>query len=348
MRFNGLLLTLLFLTALETAACQAPKSLSPVPLTILPKECSLPVNGQIGLSLNGVVKPEAQVTWSAQRGLIVRNPADFGATYYAPSEPGMDQISVTILANYNGEAETLTLLCAITDDPASLTTEEAFPPATPLPTATPDSTPTVIISEVMSHPCGGDSYRQWNQYVELYNFGNQPVDVGGWFLYDEGEIGTPDEIAAWEYHSLSFDSTLTTNSTVIPPGGFAVILPTSYPEGPIPAHMPYFILPGTILLTVKDKELGDNYLHIQGSQPHYDTLTLYIGSLNVIHRVVDTYGTPLIPSAYPPDIRDNRQDSFPYYLSACTSIERIDPFGADTPTNWHPVPNGSPGDGPYH
>src|SRR5512140_3048074 len=58
---------------------------------------------------------------------------------------------------------------------------------------------TVIISEVMANPCGSIEVRKWNEYVELYNYGGQPVDVGGWWLADTGMAGagTPDQLVAW-------------------------------------------------------------------------------------------------------------------------------------------------------
>lgn len=336
--FFSLRILLFLAIGLGLIGCQPSASLSPVPLSIVPQNCELPVSGQIGLSINGVISPDAQVLWYAERGLIVRNPGDFGATYTAPAQTGMDQITVMISPGYTGEAETLTLPCAINGESA---------PLLPSPLPPSDGLPTIIISEVMSHPCGGDEYRKWNQYVELYNYGDLPVNVGGWFLFDEGERGTPDFLVSWESRFAPFHPALVFNTTIIPPHGFAVILSPEYTQGPIPARMPYTIQPGTIILTVADDSLGDDFFRIIGNQDGYDTLTLYIGSQTVIHELVDTYGTPAILSPYPQDIKDDRLDTFPYYLSACTSLERVDPNFDDTQSNWQPVVNGSPGDGPY-
>jgi hypothetical protein len=324
---------------LTLTACQASDAVSPVPLSILPKECELLPYGQIGLTINGVIAPDAKVNWIAQRGLIIMNSDNFSALYTAPAEPGMDQITVTITPSYSGGEESLNLPCEIT---ATEIPSPTIEPTVPL-----ADVPPIVISEVMSHVCGGDDYRRWNQYVELYNRGDYPVNVGGWFLFDEGERGTPDTLISWGSRFASFDPTLVTDTTIIPPGGFAIILSPDYPQGPLPSRMPYHIQPGTIILTVADDGLGDDFFRIIGNQPGYDTLTLYIGSHDVIHQVVDTYGTPAIPSPYPQDIKDNRLDTFPYYLSACTSIERINPNAVDSESNWQPVTNGSPGDGPY-
>ena len=325
--------------ALALPACQPSNPVSPVPLSILPKECNLPVYGQIGLSINGVITPNAQVSWSAQRGLIVKNPENFGALYTAPAEKGMDQVSVSITPSHSGGIETLVLNCEITDNSPPVIGQTTSPNQ--------EGVPPIVISEVMSHVCGGDEYRQWGQYVELYNRGAYPVDVGGWLLYDEGQSGTPDELVSWSSRFVSFDFGLVTDTTIIPPGGFALIVSPNFPQAPPASRLGTPIVPGTVILTVRDSELGDDYYRILGSEPGYDTLTLYIGSRGVIHTLVDTYGTPNIPGPYPSEIGDDRLDSFPYYLSACESIERIDPNAKDSQSNWQTVPGGSPGDGPY-
>lgn len=331
---------IILIFGLALAACQSSETVSPVPLSILPKDCKLTVSQQIGVSINGVITSQAQVIWSAQRGLIVKNPEDFGALYTAPPEGGLDQITVSVAPSHSGETETLILNCEIAGASAPVVVNPTQPPNPNL--------PTIIISEVMSHVCGGDEYRVWNQYVELYNYGSQPVDVGGWFLADEGQPGSPDQLVSWASRLPPFDPGLVNDTTLIPPGGFAVILSPQYPQSPQPYRMPYAILPGAIVLTVSDDSLGDDYIHILGSEPGYDTLTLYLGSQSVIYTVVDTYGTPSIPSPYPSEIDDDRLDSFPYYLSACTSIERINPNARDSQSNWQLAPGGSPGDGPYH
>ncbi len=41
------------------------------------------------------------------------------------------------------------------------------------------------------------------------------------------------------------------------------------------------------------------------------------------------------------------KDSFPYYLSECYSIERVDAAGNDTLGNWREIYAGTPGTGDY-
>jgi hypothetical protein len=199
----------------------------------------------------------------------------------------------------------------------------------------------------MGNSCGGVEQRRYNQFVELYNYGDRPVDVGGWRLYDEGPSGTPDELTAWNSRvNIQFDPSLTMNATVIPPNGIALVLSPQYHLNPMKS--PYAIPAGTIILTVAQSEtLGDDYFGIIADQDGYDTVTLYIGGAAVIETLVDTYGTPLIKSSYPVDIDDDHLDNIPMYLSECTSIERIDPRSRDAEANWRPVTNGSPGEIPF-
>ena len=53
---------------------------------------------------------------------------------------------------------------------------------TPTPTSTPSSAPKIVINELMPNPVGTD---RGNETTELYNYGSEPVDVGGWVLENE-------------------------------------------------------------------------------------------------------------------------------------------------------------------
>ena len=59
----------------------------------------------------------------------------------------------------------------------------------------------IVINEIMFHPVSGNDN---DQFVELYNRGTGPVDVGGWRLEDAISFGFP-------------------TNTIIPPGGFLVV-----------------------------------------------------------------------------------------------------------------------------
>jgi hypothetical protein len=201
----------------------------------------------------------------------------------------------------------------------------------------------------MGNPCGGVEMRKYNQYIELYNYGDNPVDVGGWWLYDEGESGTPDQIVAWNARSvIKLADGLVHDSTIIPPKGVAVVLSPQYPENFSYEKMPYRFPTGVVILTVAESNtLGDDFFGIIADRDGYDTVTLYIGSAVVITMVVDTYGTPAIIGPYPGDIDDDRNDNLPIHLPNCYAVERIDPLTSDTFSNWKRVLNGTPGEVPY-
>jgi len=272
-----------------------------------------------------------EVVW-ANQGLT--------AIYKAPDVSGSAVISVSFKSG-TPTPDTAERVCEVQDK------GNTAPPPTPGTTA--PSADTVIISEVMGNPCGGLSLRKYNQYVELYNYGDEPVDVGGWWLYDEGESGTPDQLVAWNSRSaLKLAKDLVTDSTIIPAKGVAVVLSPIYPENHDTEKMPYRFPAGVVILTAATSAtLGDDYFGIIANQNGYDTVTLYIGGETVIISVVDTYGTPAITSAYPVNIDDDHKDHIPMYLGDCYSVERVDPHAPDEDANWRRILNGTPGAVPF-
>jgi hypothetical protein len=202
----------------------------------------------------------------------------------------------------------------------------------------------------MAYPCGSIDFKKWNQYVELYNNGDQPMDVRGLWLADGGDLaGAPDMIVAWDDRQprLSPGDNTVTNTTIIEPHGFAVVLSPIYTEGENPQHMPYQFPAGTVILTIASSySLGDDYFGIIGDGDSRDPVVLYVGSASIVDTVISTYGSPIL-SNYVREIRDDHLDNIPLDLHACGSAERIDPNGKDTFENWHEVSGGSPGDGPY-
>jgi Lamin Tail Domain len=330
------------ITVISLTACggNAPQSLK-----ILPQDCSLSVSEQIGLTLSGQIDPNSKITWATDLGSILNSSQGAGALYTAPSVAGEAKIEATITSGVSAETMVLTVLCRIIDP-----TITASPPGSTQPGSVPppqNTKPTIIISEVMGNTCGGVDQRKYNQYVELYNYGDQPVDVSGLRLYDEGDSGSPDEITTWNKRSsVILDSRSILDSTIIPAKGIAIVLSPKYFENP--NGTPYTLPTGTIILTVAESStLGDDYFGIIADQNGYDTVTLYMGGATVINTVLDTYGTPFISTSYPFDIDDDHKDNIPRYLSECTSIERIDPLQPDTELNWRTVQNGSPGEVPF-
>lgn len=65
-------------------------------------------------------------------------------------------------------------------EPGPSPTSTATP--TPSPTPTPSSAPKIVINELMPNPIGTD---RGNETTELYNCGDESVDIGGWVLKNE-------------------------------------------------------------------------------------------------------------------------------------------------------------------
>jgi len=328
-------------------------------VTILPKDCRLLVGEQMPLALDGLVPPNAVISWDTNSGGIVSAPPGLNALLIAPSEPAVVTVSVSISSGTPSIEIPVTRQCIVTSlnsalsglAQATVTTDMVIPSPLPegvLPVSGSFPVP-VIISEVMANPCGPIDVRKWNEYVELYNYGDQSVDVGGWWLADMGESGTPDQLVSWSQRNPNepLTNNLILNSTVIPARGFALIVSPIYAEGTYPYTMPYRFPQNTVILTpAGSRSLGDDFFNIIGDGPGLDVLVLYKGGISVIQEIVSTYGTPKLDS-YVKNIRDDNRDNLPLSLHECSSVERIRSTGADGFDNWREIPNGSPGEAPY-
>ncbi len=354
---NVVLVIAVSLSFLGAAACGT-VSTPDGTVTVLPKDCRVKVGEQMPLTLNGLIPPNAMITWEASAGSIISAPPALNALFIAPPEPTIVTITVTISSGTPSIEIPITRQCIVTSpDSSSLQSVPSIgsdgEPSSPIlvtPT-TLGTQSTVIISEVMANPCGPLEVRKWNEYVELYNYGTQPVDISGWWLTDTGEAGagTPDQLVSWSQRNPNepLANNLVLNSTVIPARGFALVLSPIYTQGAFPYTMPYHFPANSIILTVaSSRSLGDDYFNIIGDGPGLDVLVLYKGGTSVIQEVVSTYGTPKVDQ-YITNIRDDNRDNLPFDLHECSSAERILPAGADAFDNWREIPNGSPGEAPY-
>lgn len=320
-------------------------------VTVLPKDCRMLVGEQMPLTLDGLIPPNAAINWEANAGSMIFAPPALNALFIAPPDPAVVTISVTITSGTPSMQIPISRQCIVTskDNP---------PP--PQPTQATEGDPatagiqaaqtTVIISEVMANPCGDIEVRKWNEYVELYNYGSQPVDVGNWWLADIGQAGagTPDQLVAWSQRNPNdpLPGNLVLNSTVIPARGFALILSPIYTQGAFPHTMPYRFPANTVILTAAgSRTLGDDFFGIIGDGQSLDVLVLYTGGASVIQQVVSTYGTPKLDQ-YVANLRDDNRDNLPLDLHECSSAERTQPAGADSFDNWREI-SGSPGEAPY-
>jgi len=201
----------------------------------------------------------------------------------------------------------------------------------------------IAITEVMAVPCGNTTGPSANEYIEISNYGTVPADVNGWWIAtnDLGNDSWPDKIVSWETRNsgLSFGSLVAINTTIIPPLGYAVILPPKYS----PADALYRFPEGTIILTIDNGEyLGDEIYGLTGTNNPLSVIVLYIGTSNIIDKVISTYGSPKYGTS-PENIRDNGLDKIPFSVEVCYSVERLSASGPDSENNWKKLKDGSPG-----
>jgi len=180
----------------------------------------------------------------------------------------------------------------------------------------------VVINEVMANVKGSEGGAgapgDRNEFVEIYNLSGDTVDMDGWFL-DDGDAR--DVLRAWIDTRIN-DPDVVMNTTLIPPGGYAVILDPEYPDtGDGNFLQPYDFPPNTIVLTVGNTTIGDGLATT-------DPLSL----LDPDTLLVDTYGTP-----------SDTTDSIPFDPGDGISNERIDSGLPDHESNWLPSidPTGS-------
>ncbi len=207
--------------------------------------------------------------------------------------------------------------------------------------------PSIAISEVMASPCtpkgwkGGPSS---NEYIELYNYGSQPVDVAGWWIGTNG--GDPQKIVAWNTrnpNSTPEGTPVLTKTSVIPPSKYALILAPLYLTGDPGMRQPYSFLESTIILTVaQGKYLGNDRTGLLGYSEPRTVIALYEGTQTSIALVDSTYGSPTVGN-FPGSIVDNGQDGIPLAAPDCHAAVRTDRSGPDSADNWQLVNNGSPG-----
>jgi hypothetical protein len=215
---------------------------------------------------------------------------------------------------------------------------------TPRPTAV--SVIPIAITEIMANPCGITNKNQ-NEYVELYNYGDFPVDVEGWHLATTLENGESDEISSWKFrNNFSLGTDVLIDSTIINPGQYAVILSPKYHLSDDKPIMPYRFPPNTVILTIKEGyNLGNKYFGIRGElgTDANEGVYLFTGTSEFIDKVISTYSIEVTGAS--PHSQSKYRSGMPFGVEKCFSIERKIPDGPDTAENWKPIKNGSPGTG---
>lgn len=193
---------------------------------------------------------------------------------------------------------------------------------------------TVVITEVLSNCLVGEE--DYNEFIELYNYGNSPVDVYH-FIFTDGD--SADYIRVWEPDAgVINDPDIVTETTTIPPKGFAVILDQQYDEG----NQPYDFPAGTIALTTMNSALGNGL-------SENDPITLFDDQeIFTQDYVVDTFGTPIKEEGLA--LHDDGLDGIPFDPGEGNSLGRIYLTQPDSEENWRvsesPTPGGDTNDPP--
>ncbi|MCD6588818.1 MAG: lamin tail domain-containing protein, partial [Candidatus Fermentibacteraceae bacterium] len=115
-----------------------------------------------------------------------------------------------------------------------------------------------VVSEVCSNPPNETT----GEFVELYNDSSVPLDISGYTLTDGDAL---DDILPWA--GVFPQGDVVTGTTVVPSGGYAVLLEEDYPLDP------WLTFPaGTVILTTGDHSICN------GLAASSDPLTLYLAS----------------------------------------------------------------------
>jgi len=246
---------------------------------------------------------------------------------------------------------------AVPQTPSPLSTETATPTLiqpteTVLPAITSTATlpsivgdpNSILITEVLGNPCGGDSR---NEFIELYNSGESPIDISGWWITDGQEA---DMIVSWQsrYPNIAIGFLTKTDTAILQPHSYAVILAPGYPfvvqSGFV---MPYIFPENTLILTVdKGQLLGDENNGI--AVTNRDVVVLYQGNEFAVNKVISSYGSPILSSS-PTAIKDDGKDEIPIIrsINECWSVERILSVNEDVESNWREISKSTPGSGNY-
>ena len=79
----------------------------------------------------------------------------------------------------------------------------------------------IVLNEIFARPLSGATAPKDKEYIELYNNGNTPVDLGGWKISDIS--GSSENFYTISTAGGSFKATPQNGSTVIPPHGYMVL-----------------------------------------------------------------------------------------------------------------------------
>lgn len=186
-----------------------------------------------------------------------------------------------------------------------------------------------VVSEVMANPLDEENA----EFIEICNPSPLPVDLLGYSITDGDAM---DVIEAWDEASYGAfpDTDAVTGSSVVPAGGYALLLETGYVLAPA-----YDFPPGTVILTTGDAALCN------GLAAPSDPLTLFDPGGTADSNAVSTYGTP-VPSDIWSERDDDGLDGIPFDPGDGMSVERVSVSMPDVEAGWTEGPmGGTPGAG---
>jgi hypothetical protein len=269
--------------------------------------CELYPGQTIPLSVRGQIPSNAEIKWGTIDG-VISNESTLSTTYTAPLTEGRDVITVRIISQGKVTIETLscsikagTTPVAVITDPTPVVVDEdempvieandqTTPTAEIEPTTEADIDPTIAITEVMANPCNTEVTGVIDQYVELYNYGNNPVDISEWWLVSATVSHTDHhdqlvKIVSWNTRNPFIDlgSHLIQDQTVLNPKQYALVLHPLYGSAGS-GSMTYRLPPDTVILTA-----AEGLSNIAGkffSTTRPNIVALYIGSQDQINEVI--------------------------------------------------------------
>ena len=170
-----------------------------------------------------------------------------------------------------------------------------------------------VISEVCSNPFNDTT----GEFVEIHNPWDHSVDVAGYTITDGDAL---DDLLPWE--GAFPQAGVATGTTIIPSGGFAVLLEEDYPTDP------WLTFPdGTVILTTGDHAICN------GLAASSDPLTLYSQAGSTQNDVVSTFGTPFQSEDWH-YCDDDGLDSIPFDPGEGLSTGRYPLDGPDCEGKW--------------
>ena len=240
--------------------------------------------------------------------------------FVVPQSSTPSQLGTSTVSPSGGATPTLSSTPTRTATPTPTFTQTSTPTLTRTPTLIPSCEAgelTIAITELMTVPEvpkgywslpveDNAKYEPWNEYIELYNYGCNPVDMSSFFITDGDGV---DALVPWGRMGEAPGGKADSDTMVLGPGKFALVLSPEYVNQE--NHRPYdgSLREGLVLLTVArgavaafPELLGDDLRGLEGhieSSREPDVLVLYRGAENEIVLVVSTYGQPTTPDYIP-------------------------------------------------